>query len=135
VYGGEAVRPLPIPISQPSCIIVGHSVACAGMDFELVGEMTQIETIARGSGVRDRARLRRYYGLGRWRKLKGIARVRLVDGTIRLAEIHWYEVVCPRIISTDLDDLICKTHPVEGASVVTAQRITSVAWKRRTGGW
>jgi len=61
------------------------------MDFELVGEMTQIETIASGSGVRDRARLRRYYGLGRWRKLKGIARVRLVDGTIRLAEVHWYE--------------------------------------------
>jgi hypothetical protein len=58
------------------------------MDFELVGEMTQIETIASGSGVRDRARLRRYYGLDRWRKLKGIARVRLVDGTIRLAEIH-----------------------------------------------
>jgi hypothetical protein len=61
------------------------------MDFELVGEMTQIETIASGSGVRDRARLRRYYGLGRWRKLKGIARVRLVDGTIRLAEVHWYD--------------------------------------------
>jgi hypothetical protein len=50
------------------------------MDFELVGEITQIETIASGSGVRDRARLRRYYGVGRWRKLKGIARVRLVDG-------------------------------------------------------
>jgi hypothetical protein len=62
-----------------------------GMDFELVGEITQIETIASGSGVRDRARLRRYYGVGRWRKLNGIARVRLVDRTIRLAEIHWYE--------------------------------------------
>jgi hypothetical protein len=61
------------------------------MDFELVGEMTQIETIASGSGVRERARLRRYYGLGRWRQLKGIARVRLVDGTIRLADIHWDE--------------------------------------------
>jgi hypothetical protein len=61
------------------------------MDFELVGEMTQIETIASGSGVRDRARLRRYYGLGRWRRRKGIARVRLVEGTIRLAEMHWYE--------------------------------------------
>ena len=85
------MRPLPIPISQHSCIIVAHSVACAGMDFELVGEMTQIETIACGSGVRERARLRRHYGLGRWRKLKGIARVRLVDGTIRLVEIHWYE--------------------------------------------
>jgi len=61
------------------------------MDFELIGEISQIETIASGSGVHDRARLRRHYGLRRWRKLKGIARVRLVDGTIRLAEIHWYE--------------------------------------------
>jgi hypothetical protein len=58
------------------------------MDFELVGEISRIETIASGSGVRDRARLRRHYGQGRWRKLKGIARVRLVDGTIGLAEIH-----------------------------------------------
>ena len=77
--------------SQSSCIIGGHSVACVGRDFELVGEMTLIETIASGSGVRERARLRRYDGPGRWRKLNGIARGRLVDGTIRLAEIHWYE--------------------------------------------
>jgi len=61
------------------------------MDFELVGEMTQIETIASGSSVRDRARLRRHYGPGRWGKLKGRALIRLVDGTIRLGEIHWYE--------------------------------------------
>ena len=51
------------------------------MDFELIGEMTQIETIASGSGVCDRAHLRRYYGLGRWRQLMGIAHVRLMDGT------------------------------------------------------
>jgi len=61
------------------------------MDFEVVGEITQIETIARGSGVRVRARLRRQYGQGRWRKLKGVAYVRLIDGSVRLAEIHWYE--------------------------------------------
>jgi hypothetical protein len=61
------------------------------MDFEIVGEITQIETIARGSGVRDCARLREQYGQGRWRKLKGVARVRLIDGSVRLAEIHWYE--------------------------------------------
>ena len=61
------------------------------MDFEIVGEITQIEAIARGSGIRDRVRLRRQYGQGRWRKLKGIANVRLIDGSIRLAEIHWYE--------------------------------------------
>jgi hypothetical protein len=58
------------------------------MDFEIVGEITQIETIARGDGVRDRARLRRQYGRGRWRKLKGVASVCLIDGSVRLAEIH-----------------------------------------------
>ncbi|MDQ3745498.1 MAG: hypothetical protein M3444_14055 [Acidobacteriota bacterium] len=61
------------------------------MDFEIVGEITQIETIAAGAGVRHRARLRKQYGRGRWRKLKGVARVRLLSGRIRLAEIHWYE--------------------------------------------
>ena len=61
------------------------------MGFELLGEITDIETIARGVGVRDRARLRRIYGSGNWRKLKGIAQVRLASGRIRLAELHWYE--------------------------------------------
>ncbi|MDQ3687282.1 MAG: hypothetical protein M3430_17030 [Acidobacteriota bacterium] len=61
------------------------------MDFEIVSEMTDVETIATGMGVHDRARLRKQYGRGRWRKLKGVAEVRLPDGRIRLAEIHWYE--------------------------------------------
>lgn len=61
------------------------------MDFEIISELTEIETIVAGKGIRDRARLRKAYGTGRWRKLKGMAQVRLVDGTIRLAEIHWYE--------------------------------------------
>ena len=61
------------------------------MGFELVGEITDIETIATGSGIRDLARLRRVYGRGRWRKLKGVARVRLDNSKIRLAEVHWYE--------------------------------------------
>jgi hypothetical protein len=61
------------------------------MDFEIVSEITDVETIAAGTGVRDRARLRKQYGRGRWRKLKGVARVRLLSGRIRLAEIHWYE--------------------------------------------
>lgn len=61
------------------------------MDFEIVSEITDIDTIAVGIGVRDRARLRKQYGRGRWRKLKGIAEVRLLNGRIRLAEIHWYE--------------------------------------------
>ena len=61
------------------------------MDFEIIGEVSDVETIASGRGVRDRARLHRQYSKGRWHKLKGIANVRLIDGTIRLAEIHWYE--------------------------------------------
>ena len=61
------------------------------MYFEILGEITQIKTFAAGSGIREVARLRKFYGKGRWRKRKGIARVRLTDGSIHLAEIHWYE--------------------------------------------
>ena len=61
------------------------------MGFELLGEITDIEVIARGTGVRDRARLRRIYGQGNWRKAKGVAQIRLVNGRVRLAELHWYE--------------------------------------------
>ena len=45
-----------------------------------------------GSGIGEIARLRRVYGRGRWRKRKGIARVKLADGTIQLAELHWYKI-------------------------------------------
>ncbi len=61
------------------------------MNFEIIGEITEIETIAIGSRIRDIARLRKMYGKGRWRKLKGVATVRLRSGRIRLAELHWYE--------------------------------------------
>ncbi|HPM81285.1 MAG TPA: hypothetical protein PLF81_11330 [Candidatus Anammoximicrobium sp.] len=61
------------------------------MDFEIVGEITVLETIARGRGIRDLARLKRQYGKGSWRKVKGIARVRLRSGAVRTAELHWYE--------------------------------------------
>ena len=53
--------------------------------------LAEIETIATGKGVRDRNRLRKFYGGIRWRKRKGVAQVRLANGTIRLAEVHWYE--------------------------------------------
>lgn len=59
--------------------------------FEIVGELSAVETIATGSGIRELARLRKRYGRGRWRKRKGIARVRLSAGDIVLAELHWYE--------------------------------------------
>jgi len=61
------------------------------MDFEIIGNIAASEPIALGGGIRDRRRLQRVYGKGRWRKLKGIATVRLVDGTIHTAEVHWYE--------------------------------------------
>ena len=61
------------------------------MYFEIIGDLTAVETIATGSGIRELARLRKFYGRGRWRKRKGIARVRLMDGEIVLAEVHWHE--------------------------------------------
>jgi hypothetical protein len=61
------------------------------MHFKIVSEISDVETFATGSGIREIARLRRLYGRGRWRKRKGIARVRLADGSIHLAELHWYE--------------------------------------------
>jgi hypothetical protein len=61
------------------------------MYFEILGEISEITTFAAGSGIREIARLRKTYGRGRWRKRKGIARVRLADGTTCSAEVHWYE--------------------------------------------
>ena len=61
------------------------------MPFEIVGEITRIQTIAVGKGIRNLQRLRKLYGRGRWRKLKGVALIRLRNGTIRNAELHWYE--------------------------------------------
>ena len=61
------------------------------MQFDLVGPIEQIETIAAGRGVKVRSSLRKLYGRGRWRKLKGIATVRLRNGQLRRVELHWYE--------------------------------------------
>ena len=61
------------------------------MHFEILGDISNVETFAVGSGIREIGRLRKIYGDGRWRKRKGIARIRLVDGSVRLAEVHWYE--------------------------------------------
>jgi hypothetical protein len=60
-------------------------------DFEIVGSIEQIETIAVGPAIRELHRLRKAFGRGRWRKLKGRATVRLEDGTIHFVELHWYE--------------------------------------------
>jgi hypothetical protein len=61
------------------------------VSFEIVGEIREVETIAIGPSIREIGRLKRRYGRGRWRKLKGVAYVRLRSGRIRLAELHWYE--------------------------------------------
>jgi hypothetical protein len=58
------------------------------MKFDIIDEMKEIETIAKGSGIRDLTRLKKYYGLGNWRKMKGIAHIRLSSGKVRLAELH-----------------------------------------------
>jgi hypothetical protein len=61
------------------------------MGFEVLGGIANVEQIAVGPSIREVERLRRVYGRGRWRKLKGIASVLLDDGTVTTAEVHWYE--------------------------------------------
>jgi hypothetical protein len=62
-----------------------------GSDFELLGELTAIEIIAVNLSIRERQRLRDQFGGRRWRKLKGVGRVRFPNGVVRMAEVHWYE--------------------------------------------
>ena len=61
------------------------------MDFELIGELSDVETIAVNLSIRENADLKARYGGRRWRKLKGVGTVRLVNGSVRRAEVHWYE--------------------------------------------
>ncbi|MGH9406759.1 MAG: hypothetical protein ACRD3D_13105 [Terriglobia bacterium] len=61
------------------------------MHFKIVSPLEGVETIAVGGSIRSLPRLRKHYGKGRWRKLKGFAKVKLRDGTIAKAELHWYE--------------------------------------------
>jgi hypothetical protein len=59
--------------------------------FKIVGQTLDVEMIASGKSIRERRRLRKLYGGRRWRKLKGTATVKLADGTMCYAEVHWYE--------------------------------------------
>jgi len=61
------------------------------MYFEIISEIESVETIAVGGNIRDIMRIRKKYGAGRWRKMKGMADVRLQSGVIRKVELHWYE--------------------------------------------
>ena len=61
------------------------------MKFDVIGAIEQVETIAAGPSVKVRSFLRKTYGRGRWRKLKGVATVRLLNGNLPRVELHWYE--------------------------------------------
>lgn len=61
------------------------------MDFQIIGDIREIETIAAGHGIRNLNRLQKIYGKTSWRKLKGICLIRLDDGAMLEAEVHWYE--------------------------------------------
>ena len=62
-----------------------------GNEFELLGELTNVEIVAVNLSIRERKRLQEQFGGRRWRKLKGIGRVRFPSGDVCLAELHWYE--------------------------------------------
>lgn len=61
------------------------------MDFEITGTISDVEIIATGNSIREIARLRKFYGKGRWRKMKGFAQIMLRDKTVFQAELHWYQ--------------------------------------------
>jgi hypothetical protein len=61
------------------------------MYFEIINKIKNVETIAVGGNIRDIMRIRKQYGVGRWRKMKGVANVRLQSSGTRKAELHWYE--------------------------------------------
>lgn len=61
------------------------------MQFEIIGKIENQETFASGKGIRELSRLQKIYGKGKWRKRKGVAQVKLSDGSKVLAELHWYE--------------------------------------------
>jgi hypothetical protein len=81
----------PAPREKTGQVLRRYNHAMPIDQVEVLGEITQIELIAVGHSIRDLDRLQKKYGIGRWRKLKGVATVRLPDNTVSLAEIHWYE--------------------------------------------
>ena len=61
------------------------------MRFDVIGQIEAVEVIAVGLSIRELSYLQKVHGVGRWRKLKGTARVKLPNGKIRNVELHWYE--------------------------------------------
>jgi hypothetical protein len=65
--------------------------ALMSISLEIICDISETETIAVGNSIREIARLRKSYGSGRWRKMKRKATIRLPDGILCEAELHWYE--------------------------------------------
>lgn len=61
------------------------------MNFKILSEIDNVELIAAGNSIREVKRLRKFYGRGRRRKLKGNAQIELENGKVYNAEIHWHE--------------------------------------------
>ena len=79
---------------MPAVFLRARKGSCAigvRVKFEIIGELRAIETIASGRQIRVLSSLQKRWGRGRWRKMKGVTRVRLRSGRIREAELHWYE--------------------------------------------
>ncbi|MGE0084690.1 MAG: hypothetical protein AB7S75_09730 [Desulfococcaceae bacterium] len=83
---------------------------------EILGEIRNEDVTAKGASVKIREMPAELYGTGNWKKMKGIANVRLSDGSIRLAEINYvaYIVVSePDIIMQIHNEL----HPKSGLAM------------------
>ena len=89
--GVSGIHQVPAEFVTAQIDAVFSDLAVGAVKIGMVSQRGVIETIAAGRGIRDLPRLRRLYGKGRWRKMKGSARICLRDGRIRLAELHWYE--------------------------------------------
>lgn len=77
---------------RKGCVRGAESGCIKGkLKFTILGQLSGIETIAEGAGIRDRSRLEKIYGKGSWKKKKGIGRIKLETGETVKAEIHWYE--------------------------------------------
>ncbi len=92
---GPSVSSVPVApltrITGSRILRVAIAITVVSMHFAVLSAIESVETIAIGGRIREIMRLQKQYGRGRWRKLKGVAAVRLPGGSIRNAELHWYE--------------------------------------------
>jgi len=67
------------------------TMAATSIASQLQGVAVQNSSRKSGMSLRSRASLRKRYGAGNWRKLKGTATIEYEDGRMCVAELHWYE--------------------------------------------